>query len=564
MCFSTRSKVSLLVSLFAIITIISAFMFSGFFFHGTPTRAAGVLQNSATKGTLTPSATVDPRKLPTVKGNVPPSSVTPPSRGVRPTHSGNGASQANNAPVAASSPLDNGAGTLLRNFNGVGSLDSANTNFGLEFEPPDQGLCVGNGFVLEAVNSAFTIYRTDGSVVTGPFNVNVLFDEGLKKFTSDPRCYFDKSTNTWFAIILFINDSSTRARTDLAVNTSGDPTTPWTVYHIDATDDGTNGTPKHNNCPCLGDQPLLGIDQFNVYISTNEFPLIGRGFNGAQIYAISKSDLVALSHSVHFVHFDHLRNGGTQAASVQPAITNGEADAEYFMDSLDPFGTFDNRLGVWAMTDRGAVSRGDIPKLSNVVITSEPYGVPPGAKQKGSSSLLDSGDDRMQQVQFINGDLWAALGTEVTIPHDKAPRAGIAWFRVQPQLSGAVIGSADIKNQGYVALLGNYLLYPAIQASAAGTAAIVMTLSGGNFFPSAAYTFLGAGDTLFGSIHIVASGTGPYDPKATRWGDYSWAVLDPGGKSFWMATEYIPPVSSQTGDGLRNWGTRVIEVDAGA
>ncbi|MDQ6722414.1 MAG: hypothetical protein M3003_16700, partial [Candidatus Dormibacteraeota bacterium] len=38
---------------------------------------------------------------------------------------------------------------LLANFDGVSSLDSGLTNFGAEFEPPDQGLCAGNGFVVE-------------------------------------------------------------------------------------------------------------------------------------------------------------------------------------------------------------------------------------------------------------------------------------------------------------------------------------------------------------------------------------------------------------------------------
>jgi hypothetical protein len=83
------------------------------------------------------------------------------------------------------------APSLLANFNGVSSRDSAVTNFGAEFEPPDQGLCAGNGYVVEMVNSAYTVYRPNGSVVTGPFNVNGPFDEGLTEFTSDPtssRC----------------------------------------------------------------------------------------------------------------------------------------------------------------------------------------------------------------------------------------------------------------------------------------------------------------------------------------------------------------------------------------
>ena len=160
------------------------------------------------------------------------------------------ATQSGQAPLAAPLLMDSGhSKAILSNFDGVSSLDSGITNFGAEFEPPDQGLCVGNGFVVEPVNSAFTIYRRNGSAVAGPFNVNVLFNEGLAEFTSDPRCYFDKSTHTWFATILFISADNTEARTDIAVNSSGDPTTPWTVYHLEATDDGTSGTPVHVGCP---------------------------------------------------------------------------------------------------------------------------------------------------------------------------------------------------------------------------------------------------------------------------------------------------------------------------
>ena len=125
-----------------------------------------------------------------------------------------------------------------------------------------------------------------------------------------------------------------------------------------------------------------------------------------------------------------------------------------------------------------------------------------------------------------------------------------------------MIGGAAINKQGYVTLKGNFLIYPAIQASPTGSAAMIMTLSGHSFYPSAVYTVLQAGQTTFGPLHVAAFGTGPYYRNSTRWGDYSWAILDPNGNSFWMATEYIPPRSSQTTDGKQNWGTRVIEVSA--
>jgi hypothetical protein len=529
--------------------------------HGLPAHAAqsNRTQYSATKGVLTPVGVVNPRALPadTSAGSVH-------SRAPRATHAHATASAATASHIVASSATVAAAktGSLIRNFNGTSSHDSAVTNFGLEFEPPDQGLCVGNGFVLEPVNSAYNIYRNDGTLVVGPINVNALFGEGLKQFTSDPRCLFDKATHTWFASILFINDKNTAARTDLAVNTSGDPTTPWTIYHIDATDNGNHGMPNHPGCPCFGDQPLIGIDQFNVYISTNEFSILGSQFNGAQIYALSKSDLVALDHPVHFVHFDNLTSGGAIAASVQPAITYGSSDAEYFMNSLDPNGTGDNRIGVWALTNRNAVFQGNVPVLSSVVITSEPYAIPPGAMQQGASSLLDSGDDRMQQVENINGDLWGELTTAVTISGDSTTRAGAAWFKVHAHLNGQVIGGASIRDQGYVAVAGNYLIYPAIQEASTGAVAMIMTLSGPTFFPSVVYGVLTPGQTQFTSLRIAAFGSGSYSPNSTRWGDYSFAVLDPNNQGIWLATEYVPPLSSQTPDGLQNWGTRVIEVNA--
>jgi hypothetical protein len=464
------------------------------------------------------------------------------------------------------SSLNGPGGGVPVSFNGTSSLDSAITNFGAEFEPPDQGLCAGNGFVLEPVNSAYRIYRPVGTTansIAGPFNVNNLYHESPRAFTSDPRCYFDRSTNTWFAIILFIASSTSgrfgnSSSLDIAVNPSGDPTTDWTNYHIDTSDLSGNG------CPCFGDQPLLGIDATNLYVSTNEFSINGPQFNGAQIYAFSKTDLVASAHSVHFAHFSNLSNSdGSVAASVQPAITNGPANAEYFMDSLDPTGNGDNRIGVWALTNQGAVALGQSPTLSRILITSEPYASPPNAVQKGSSSLLVTNDDRMQQVQFINGSLWGELSTALSIHGDTAQRSAAAWFQVQPQLSGTQVGNAAIVRQGYAAVLGKYLLYPALQADSRGNAAMVFTLSSSQDYGSAAYAALARGQSSFGDVHIVAAGTGPHDPDATRWGDYSWAQLDPVQDSVWLSTEYIPPVSSQTPDGNNNWGTEVFQLNLG-
>ena len=260
-------------------------------------------------------------------------------------------------PAAPASAAAAAAATssALVNFDGVSSRDSQFTNFEQTFEPPDQGLCEGNGFVLEPVNSAYRIYRTTGKSLRGPFNINDLFNVGGKEFTSDPRCWFDPSTQTWFATILFINDSSTASSLLIAVRHNPDPRGLWNEYSIDTTDPGGNG------CPCFGDQPRIGIDQTNLYVTADEFSILGPQFNGAEMWAIDKSDLVAGAASPHFVQFANLTIDGQLTLAPQPALSTGRPNAEYFLSSLDPNGTGDNRIGVWAMTNRDQVGAGGTP-----------------------------------------------------------------------------------------------------------------------------------------------------------------------------------------------------------
>jgi hypothetical protein len=465
--------------------------------------------------------------------------------------------------VSATSGGVTPASSLLANFNGTSSKDSQFTNFDATFEPPDQGLCEGAGFVLEPVNSAYRIYNTSGQSVRGPFNVNDLFDEGAEEFTSDPRCWYDPTAHAWFATILFLNDTFTEGRLDIAVNPSSNPTGLWTEYQIDNTFDGRDGEPNLPGCPCFGDQPRIGIDQNNLYVTTDEFSINGPQFYGGQIYAISKADLLSGAASPHFVRFGDLNLGGALSGAPQPALTIGTSKAEYFLSQLDPHGTGDNRIGVWAVTNGNKVAKGGSPTLSKMVVTSEPYTIPAPSPQRGASSTLDSGDDRMQQASFVGGSLWGELGTGLSVTGDATNRAGAAWFQLKPTLNGAQLGGASITRQGYLASPGGSLIYPAIQPDAAGNAAMVFTLTGSNQFPSAGYSLLKAGGSAFSSPTVAAAGSGPYDVASTRWGDYSFAVPDSTSDSAWLATEYIPPASSQTTTGASNWGTRVIKVRLG-
>jgi len=69
-------------------------------------------------------------------------------------------------------------------FSGVDHFDQRTADGGNQFslEPPDQALCVGNGYVVEGVNLAFNVYDTSGSKLAGPVAYNPFFTR------SDPQC----------------------------------------------------------------------------------------------------------------------------------------------------------------------------------------------------------------------------------------------------------------------------------------------------------------------------------------------------------------------------------------
>jgi hypothetical protein len=488
-------------------------------------------------------------------------------------------------------------------FNGLSHADQRNAGTGaytgtqFSLEPPDQALCVGNSYVLESINTAIQVFTPSGGAVTAPIainqflglapeidRVNVVFGD----FTSDPKCYFDADTGRWFLTVLQAdvdpaNGAFTgRTHVEIAVSKTSNPAGDWYIYSLDTTNDGQNGTPNHASCPCLGDQPLIGADHYGFYISTNEFPLFSNGFNGAQLYAMSKTALAAgtLPAVAYFDAGSMTAPDGGIWYSVQPATSPGTSystangGTEYFMSALDFSNSLDSRVAVWAMTNTSSLSGTPAISLTNTVIDSEVYGLPPAAQQKSGPTpygdsvhsplaLLDGGDDRMEQTVYAAGNLWAGLNTVVQTPNGPT-RVGIAYFIVKPSVSNDQVG-ASMVGQGYVSANQANVLYPSIGVNTSGKAVMTFTLVGRDYYPSAAYASIdptsGAGD-----IHIAGAGALPEDGFSgykepgfggtSRWGDYSAAVADSDG-TIWLAVEYIPDVPRTL---FANWGTYVSHV----
>ncbi len=479
-----------------------------------------------------------------------------------------------------------------------------NTQFSVE--PPDQALAVGNGFVLEGVNNGLAVFDASGTVLSGPTTMSQFFGVAPEivrpsgpfgPFISDPKAYFDSDTQRWFVTELILDENQTTGNFTgttgvlIAVSQTPDPTGSFNIFRLDTTDN--TGTPDHASCPCLGDQPLIGADANGFYISTNEFPVFHAGFNGSQVYAMSKTALAAGSLPP-VVHFSGLNFApGLPYFSVQPGTTppggsfeTANGGTEYFLSSLDFSSTLTNQIAVWALTNTSSLnSASPNVALSTVVIDSEVYGQPPDGQQLQGPTplattfisqvlggtahptekleLIAGNDDRMNQVVFVNGKLWSGVNTVVKTPNGPT-RVGIAYFIVTPSLSTGTL-SASIASQGYVAVNQNNVLFPSIGVNAAGRGVMSFTLVGPSFFPSAAYTTIDAVGAA-GDVHIASLGAGPEDgfsgyrffggSRTARWGDYSAAVASQDG-TIWLATEYIPNKPRSV---LADWGTFISNV----
>jgi hypothetical protein len=535
-------------------------------------------------------------------------------------HSGVNAAHvpAKNIPMPTANAIVTSNPGLVAGFNALshrnqrlaGTGKYVNTQFSLE--PPDQALCVGTAgssgstVVLESINTALRVFSISGTPLTATTAINQFFKlapEVIRttprifgNFTSDPKCYFDAATSSWFLTLVEIDaNPSTGAsgpRSHELIAVTGNPTGTWNLFSFDVSDDGTNGTPSHPNCPCFGDQPLIGADANGFYISTNEFSIsllngLGGSFNGAQIYAISKSALATASSGslpavVHIDASQALVPFGGLSFSIQPATTppggSFQSNTEFFLSSLDFSSTTDNRIAVWALTNTASLTT-STPNvsLSFAVISSEVYGQPPAATQQkgpfplGQSlgeklELLNSNDDRMNQVVFANGLLWAGVNTVVQVPGDVPTTVGIAYFIVSPTLSSSGSVGGSVVKQGYVAAFGASVMFPSIGVNPLGQGIIGFTLVGPSFFPSAAYAPVDAVNGA-GDIHISGAGQLPEDgftgyhffgspDRVARWGDYSAAVADSSG-NIWMGVEYIPNAPRTL---FANWGTFISQV----
>jgi hypothetical protein len=486
-----------------------------------------------------------------------------------------GATRGNGKPVDPNAKSKSNP-VLGTNFDGLGLFDQRFANNGNQFsiEPPDQGLCAGNGFVLESVNDVLRIYHTDGTPATGVIDLNTFYNypaaivrsgadlgqEGPE--ITDPSCIYDQAINRFVHVVLTLDRASltNHALTgtnhlDIAVSDTADPTGTWTIFKLPVQNNGTEGTPDHHcinavngrtNNACLGDYPHIGADANGIYLTTNEFAFAGPGFFGAQIYAIGNQFLT--SGTGNAVLFDTLGLGPDGAGfTVWPAQSPGNqfdsanGGTEFLLSSNAVFsddGTSTTILQ-WTLTNTSSLnSANPNPQLAITSIAVNSYAVPPRATQPagdrpfgtciGDTTIFPTCNSAVAGLAPTNHNntTFGPPNGSLNANDSRMQQVMYANGKLWGALDTAVLvggetragiayfvinpNSHHVVVQGQAGIASTDLTYPAIGVTTSGRGVIAFTLTGDNNFPSAAFAGLDA-EVGMGNVQIAAAGVGPWD-----------------------------------------------------
>ena len=507
---------------------------------------------------------------------------------------------------------------------------------GVDAEPSDQGLCASTTTTMEVNNEVVEVFSGSklSPITIAPlerlFGTPEIFGaggDGSYSVQGDPRCYFDSTTGRWYAsqIWLDLNNATPQgwAGTWLAVSKTPNPTGSWNVYFIPDLSNQTetascNNLPISNSGanPCFGDQPLLGVGNNTVQISTNEYSIFGNAPAGqCNYYFLSKAALDSGAASVP-VWWNAI--GDTVSApgagpwySLVPAQSpagsypSAYGGTSYALSALDFSNAGDQRIAEWAFTNTSAVnspSSNPAPiGIYEATLSSGQYAMPPLATQKAGPTPLgdawntlnginkakappegpiQTNDDRMATAAFdpSTGALVGALNTGVLQVSGTSQTlySGIAYFTVTPKLDSSGLVPSTVST-GYLSPSGANAFFPAVAVTPKGAGVMTYGISGTGYYPSTAYSMVGSSDTVGSTVHVAALGIGPqdgfseyqglgtssYDP---RWGDYSAAQVV--GNRVVFASEMINQSCTDTTfaqdftcggtrDLFINWGTSV-------
>eukprot|EP00798_Chlamydomonas_sp_ICE-L_P002836 gene2836-4943_t len=368
-------------------------------------------------------------------------------------------------------------------------------------------------------------------------------------------------------------------RLELAVSKTSDPTGEWWIYRIPLQNDGSEGTPNHNNGPAFGNSHQIGHDNYGFYFTTNEFPMRG-GFVGSNIYAVSKRDLaqgkMGLGANVTwhrlpadapaYADADGVEDGTTymlmnHAGSARTITQFALWGLSGTKSLVDGAGYLSLSLSLMQSSEWTGRMVYNAPQKTGDYPLGQSLGQPLGFISVSLNSAASVGN-----VMYSAGKLWAVVQTQLFVNGENLTTATHV-LKVTPK-------DKKLETVGLLGFIGQHTLNPVVAVNSEGEGAVAFTLVGPEYFPS--YAYVSISDSTFGNTTIALEGKSPQDgytqytfsddPARPRWGAYGAAACDEHGDVY-FAGEFIAarPCTQQEfnsiTDIVRCGGTRTIDTN---
>lgn len=397
-------------------------------------------------------------------------------------------------------------------FNGVDQT--------LSITPPDVGGFAGDTCIAAVNNQGF--YSFTKNSLNFSYKTNSQFWSPTSTTSPfDPRSIYDYVSQRWFTVEVD-NSQSSNSNILISVSNSMDYSQGSNSFSILFDNTGTT----------WADYPQIGYNPNYVVISVNAFNISNNASVGSVIYVLNKSALLSETLSYQKI--------------VDPSNVNQCPMVSY--DNTTPFYLARVVPGLLGINSNTALARitGTIGSLNYIpnfttalsLVTWASTGN--NAPQSGSSNLIDTNDDRIQNAVLYNGILWYTH----TIFETLTSVSQVQWWSFN-------LGLLVLLSNQVISSPSNFYCYPSIAVNKNGDAVIVFAQMNSTIFPTMLYSYKDNTDSSFRSPVVIKSGSSAYNNL--RWGDYFTASVDPSDlESFWIQGEVT--------DSFNNWLTWIARI----
>ena len=397
--------------------------------------------------------------------------------------------------------------------------------------PPDTHGAVDSNYCVSTLNQTVRIQTRTGAIVS-TMTLDGFWSPILPGGGSfDPRIHFDPYTNRWY-IIAVSGAQTAQSSILLAISKTTDPTAGWYQFKVATYSAGTYWL----------DYPDVGFNKKWITVTGNLFSNASGAFLSAKLFVFNKALLLAGTSATYTAFTE------TTSFTICPAVTYDSVEPNmYCVESWDGTVAGGGQMQLWKIS--GAVGSEAIASVgfpasagfnwqgqSNAVSGTAGADFAP---QSGTANKIQTNDDRVTQVVFINGKLWFAHN--VFLPYSTTvnpTRCSAQWWQIDTNANPLQLGVIDDPTAA------NFYAFPTIVANTLNDAFIGFTHFSTTSHPNCGYALhmhTDANDSLelpFDYRHGQATYYKTFGGSRDRWGDYSATMLDPNNLiDFWTIQE---------------------------